>query len=37
MNKSVKYILLILLLFLGVFIFCYSCHTINSLEGMFYE
>lgn len=37
MKKKLKYIGLILLLFLGIFILLYSCHTYEALEGVFYE
>ena len=37
MKKGLKYTFLILLLFFGILLALYSCHTYNALEGMFYE
>ena len=37
MKKGLKYTFLILLLFFGVLLFLYSCHTFNALDGIWYE
>ena len=37
MKKAIKYFFLILLLLFGVLLVFYSCHTVNALEGVWYE